>query len=563
MRIDQVFPGLRRDNLRGDFYGGVTAAVVALPLALAFGVASGAGPIAGLWGAILVGFFAALFGGTPSQISGPTGPITVVMAVIITDYAHDLRLAFTVVMLAGAMQILFGVLKLGRYIAYVPFSVVSGFMSGIGLIIIIIQLAPMIGFTTSNDGVVGALTDLPGLVTDPVFHAVAVGLMALAIGIFVPHRIRPYAPPALLALIIGTLTALFFLQDAPVLGDIPSGFPDPQIPKISSSELGGMLGSALILATLGSIDSLLTSLVADNVTRTHHNSDRELVGQGIGNMFAGFFGAIPGAGATMRTVTNVRAGGRTSVSGVLHAMVLLALVLGLGPLAEDIPTAVLAGILLKVGWDIIDWGYLRRVRRAPRDETLVMLTVLVLTVFVDLVTAVGVGVIMASLISARKLSWQQLSQLQLYPRRVDAAAVVSSKSQIPSALSESENDLLASANDEVLLLHMYGPFTYGSAKGMIQMLSGSGEGYKSVVFDFSEVPLIDGSIAMAFEELLRQALETDQNVVISGLGGPAVEILDRMGVLDTIPAEHRVSDRIAALKLAIAKTKPATERSKH
>lgn len=563
MRIDQVLPGLRRDNLRGDFYGGVTAAVVALPLALAFGVASGAGPIAGLWGAILVGFFAALFGGTPSQISGPTGPITVVMAVIITDYAHDLRLAFTVVMLAGAMQILFGVLKLGRYIAYVPFSVVSGFMSGIGLIIIIIQLAPMIGFTTSNDGVVGALTDLPGLVTDPVFHAVAVGLMALAIGIFVPHRIRPYAPPALLALIIGTLTALFFLQDAPVLGDIPSGFPDPQIPKISSSELGGMLGSALILATLGSIDSLLTSLVADNVTRTHHNSDRELVGQGVGNMFAGFFGAIPGAGATMRTVTNVRAGGRTSVSGVLHAMVLLALVLGLGPLAEDIPTAVLAGILLKVGWDIIDWGYLRRVRRAPRDETLVMLTVLVLTVFVDLVTAVGVGVIMASLISARKLSWQQLSQLQLYPRRVDAAAVASSKSQIPSALSESENDLLASANDEVLLLHMYGPFTYGSAKGMIQMLSGSGEGYKSVVFDFSEVPLIDGSIAMAFEELLRQALETDQNVVISGLGGPAVEILDRMGVLDTIPAEHRVSDRIAALKLAIAKTKPATERSKH
>ncbi|MFP6680139.1 MAG: SulP family inorganic anion transporter [Dehalococcoidia bacterium] len=563
MRIDQVFPGLRRDNLRGDFYGGVTAAVVALPLALAFGVASGAGPIAGLWGAILVGFFAALFGGTPSQISGPTGPITVVMAVIITDYAHDLRLAFTVVMLAGAMQILFGVLKLGRYIAYVPFSVVSGFMSGIGLIIIIIQLAPMIGFTTSNDGVVGALTDLPGLVTDPVFHAVAVGLMALAIGIFVPYRIRPYAPPALLALIIGTLTALFFLQDAPVLGDIPSGFPDPQIPKISSSELGGMLGSALILATLGSIDSLLTSLVADNVTRTHHNSDRELVGQGVGNMFAGFFGAIPGAGATMRTVTNVRAGGRTSVSGVLHAMVLLALVLGLGPLAEDIPTAVLAGILLKVGWDIIDWGYLRRVRRAPRDETLVMLTVLVLTVFVDLVTAVGVGVIMASLISARKLSWQQLSQLQLYPRRVDATAVVSSKSQIPSALSESENDLLASANDEVLLLHMYGPFTYGSAKGMIQMLSGSGEGYKSVVFDFSEVPLIDGSIAMAFEELLRQALETDQNVVISGLGGPAVEILDRMGVLDTIPAEHRVSDRIAALKLAIAKTKPATERLKH
>ena len=556
MQLSEVFPGVRRDNLRGDLYGGVTAAVVALPLALAFGVASGAGPIAGLWGAILVGFFAALFGGTPSQVSGPTGPITVVMAVIITDYAHDLRLAFTVVMMAGALQILFGVLKLGRYIAYVPFSVVSGFMSGIGLIIIIIQLAPMIGFDTSKDGVVTALADLPDLVTDPVFHALAVGLLALAISVFLPHRIRPYAPPALVALIVGTLAALFLLGDAPVLGDIPSGLPEAQFPKITSTELGGMLGSALILAILGSIDSLLTSLVADNVTRTHHNSDRELVGQGIGNMFAGFFGAIPGAGATMRTMVNVRAGGRTSISGALHAVVLLALVLGLGPLAEDIPAAVLAGILLKVGWDIIDWGYLRRVRHAPRDETLVMLTVLVLTAFVDLVTAVGVGVIMASLISARKLSWQQLSQLRLYPQRADDEAT--SDVRHPGySLTQAENDLLASANGDVLLLLLNGPFTYGSAKGMVQLLTGSGEGYKSVVFDFSEVPLIDGSIAMAVEELLHQAREAEQTVVISGLGGPAVEVLESMGVLESIPPEHRVADRTAALELAIAAAKPS------
>lgn len=554
MQLSEIFPGVRRDNLRGDLYGGVTAAVVALPLALAFGVASGAGPIAGLWGAILVGFFAALFGGTPSQVSGPTGPITVVMAVIITNYAHDLRLAFTVVMLAGAIQILFGVLKLGRYIAYVPFSVVSGFMSGIGLIIIIIQLAPMIGFDTSKDGVVTALADFPDLVTDPVFHALALGLLALAISVFLPHRFRAYAPPALVALIMGTLAALFLLDGAPVLGDIPSGLPEAQIPKITSGELGGMLGSALILAILGSIDSLLTSLVADNVTRTHHNSDRELVGQGIGNMFAGFFGAIPGAGATMRTMINVRAGGRTSISGVLHALVLLALVLGLGPLAEDIPSAVLAGILLKVGWDIIDWGYLRRVRRAPRDETLVMLTVLVLTVFVDLITAVGVGVIMASLIAARKLSWQQLAQLRLYPQQDSEA--VSDTGGADHALTRAEQDLLESANGDVLLLHLNGPFTYGSAKGMVQLLTGTGDGYKSVVFDFSEVPLIDGSIAMAVEELLHQAREAGRTVIVSGLGGPAVDTLERMGVLESIPSEHRVNNRTEALELAIEASKP-------
>ena len=554
MQLSEIFPGIRSDNLRGDLYGGVTAAVVALPLALAFGVASGVGPIAGLWGAILVGFFAALFGGTPSQVSGPTGPVTLVMAVIITDYAHDLRLAFTVVMLAGAIQILFGVLKLGRYIAYVPFSVVSGFMSGIGLIIIIIQLAPMIGFDTSKDGVVTALADFPDLVTDPVFHALALGLLALAISVFLPHRFRAYAPPALVALIMGTLAALFLLDGAPVLGDIPIGLPEAQIPKITSGELGGMLGSALILAILGSIDSLLTSLVADNVTRTHHNSDRELVGQGIGNMFAGFFGAIPGAGATMRTITNVRAGGRTSISGVLHALVLLALVMGLGPLAEDIPSAVLAGILLKVGWDIIDWGYLRRVRRAPRDETLVMLTVLVLTVFVDLITAVGVGVIMASLIAARKLSWQQLAQLRLYPQQDDEA--VSDTGGADHALTRAEQDLLESANGDVLLLHLNGPFTYGSAKGMVQLLTGTGDGYKSVVFDFSEVPLIDGSIAMAVEELLHQAREAGQTVIVSGLGGPAVDMLERMGVLESIPSEHLVNNRTEALELAIEASKP-------
>lgn len=357
--------GLHFDNIRGDIYGGLTAAVVALPLALAFGVASGAGPIAGLYGAIFVGLFAALFGGTPAQVSGPTGPMTVVMAGVVTQFGHAPAMAFTVVMLAGLLQILFGVLKLGRYINLMPFPVISGFMSGIGVIIIILQLGPLVGHASPGGGILIALADVPRAYASPVVAAAAVGALALFIVFVWPSRLGRIVPSPLVALVIGTLVAVFVLPGAPVLGEIPTGLPRPILPLFDLASVPLMLRAALILAVLGTIDSLLTSLVADNVTQTHHDSDRELIGQGIGNAVAGLFGAIPGAGATMRTVVNVRAGGRTPISGALHALVLLAMVLGLGGFAERIPHAVLAGILIKVGLDIIDWGYLQRIRRAP------------------------------------------------------------------------------------------------------------------------------------------------------------------------------------------------------
>lgn len=362
----KLFHGLHFGNLRGDIYGGLTAAVVALPLALAFGVASGAGPVAGLYGAIFVGFFAALFGGTPAQVSGPTGPMTVVMAGVITQYGHEPALAFTVVMLAGVFQILFGIFKLGRYVNLVPFPVISGFMSGIGCIIIILQLAPLLGHATPGGGPVAVLASLPGLVRTPHADAAIVGLITLAIVCFTPNRINRILPSPLTALVVGTVLVLVLLPGVPVLGPIPTGLPDPHLPTLTPEAVPGVVKSALVLALLGSIDSLLTSLIADNVTQTYHDSDRELIGQGIGNAIAGAFGAIPGAGATMRTVINVRTGGRTPLSGALHATVLLAIVLGLGRLAQHIPHAVLAGILIKVGIDIIDWPYLKRIREAPR-----------------------------------------------------------------------------------------------------------------------------------------------------------------------------------------------------
>ncbi len=530
--------GLRFDNLRGDIYGGLTAAVIALPLALAFGVASGAGPVAGLYGAIFVGFFAALFGGTPAQISGPTGPMTVVMAGIFTQYGHEPAMAFTVVMLAGLFQILFGVFKLGRYISLVPFPVISGFMSGIGCIIIILQLGPLFGHATPAGGPLMALAQLPGLVSAPRLDATIVGLFALGLVFLLPARINRIVPAPLIALVLGTVAVLVAFPGAPVLGEIPTGFPNPNLPIFDLAALPGMVQSALVLALLGSIDSLLTSLIADNVTQTYHDSDRELIGQGIGNAIAGAFGAIPGAGATMRTVVNVRTGGRTPISGGLHALVLLAIVLGLGGLAQHIPHAVLAGILIKVGIDIIDWPYLKRIREAPRAGVFFMLVVLLLTVFVDLITAVGVGLVLASLLFVKRMSDLQLANIRAITDTTDQPG-----------LSADEKAALAAGGGRVILYHLSGPFSFGAAKGMARRLAASDE-YDALVLDLAEVPFLDSSASLALEDAIRQAQGHGKQVFLVGVRPDVEKILKQLGVLDLLPETHHHVSRLAALRQA-------------
>ena len=359
LRITNLFGSTFRASLRGDIYGGLTAAVVALPLALAFGVASGAGPLAGLYGAIFVGFFAAVFGGTRSQVSGPTGPMTVIMAALITQFAHEPAMAFTVVMMGGVLQMLFGFAGIGRYIKLVPYPVVSGFMSGIGCIIVVLQFSAVLGYPIPAGSIIVKLAALPAMLAEPKWQAVALGALCLLIMYLTPSRVAKWLPPPLLALMIGTIVGMFFLKLAPTIGEIPSGLPTPSLPTFSLHDFPLMLQSALVLAFLGSVDSLLTSLVADSLTGTHHDSNRELFGQGLGNLVAGAFGAIPGAGATMRTVVNIGAGGRTQVSGALHAIVLLTIVLGVGKAAAHIPLAVLGGILFRIGIDIIDWRYIQ------------------------------------------------------------------------------------------------------------------------------------------------------------------------------------------------------------
>ena len=533
-------------NVKGDIFGGLTAAVIALPMALTFGVASGAGASAGLWGAILVGFFAALFGGTPTLISEPTGPMTVVMTAVIAGLTaanpeNGLAMAFTVVMLAGIIQIIFGLLKLGRYVTMMPYTVISGFMSGIGVILIILQLAPFLGQASPKGGVVGTVQNIPTLISNinPIETLLAV--ITVAILFLYPAKLKKYLPPQLLALIVGTLIAILFLGNADIrrIGEISVGLPSLQLPVFSIAQLRTMLVDALVLAMLGCIDALLTSLVADSLTRTEHDSNKELMGQGLGNLVSGLFGGIAGAGATMGTVVNIQAGGRTAVSGLSRALILLVVVLGLSQYLSVIPLAVLAGIAFKVGIDIVDWGFLKRAHKISPKAAMIMYGVILLTVFVDLIVAVGVGVFVANVLTIERLSNHRADQVK---------AITYDDEEIE--LDREEKELLERANGRVLLFYLSGPMIFGVAKAISREHNLTND-YRVLVLDLSDVPILGVTSALALENAIEEAVEKGRQVFIVGASGQAEKRLRTMGVMSQIPDENIMSDRTRALKQAL------------
>ncbi|WP_204106460.1 MULTISPECIES: SulP family inorganic anion transporter [Spirulina sp. CCY15215] len=548
----QLVNRLHFRNLRGDVFGGVTAAIVALPLALAFGVSSGVGPIAGLYGAIVTGFFAALCGGTPSQISGPTGPMTVVMATIFTavaasDSEAGLATAFTIIMLGGLFQILFGVLRLGKYITLMPYTVISGFMSGIGAIIIIIEIAPFLGYPNVS-GVLASFRAIPREIAHPDIMATGLGLLTLAIVFLSPAKLNRIVPSPLLALIVGTLVSVYAMPngDVPNIGAIPSGLPSLHLPTFNLEKLDFIVGYGLMLAVLGAIDSLLTSLVADNITRTQHDSDRELIGQGIGNTISGLLGGLPGAGATMRTVINVQAGGKTPLSGIIHALILLAIVLGAGSLTANIPHAVLAGILIKVGIDIIDWGFLKRAHLVSWKATGIMYGVMLLTVFVDLIVAVAVGVFVANILTIERLSKLQSEKVQI---------VTDPKGEIP--LEPEETTILREAMGGILLLHLGGPMSFGAAKSISQRMS-IVKHYEVLILDITDVTLLGVTASLAVETMVKDAIAKRREVYLVGATGQAKDRLNKLKVLGMIPVQNQLDNRIEALRQADIFLHPAT-----
>jgi len=541
----QLVNRLQFNNLRGDLLGGLTAAIVALPLALAFGVSSGVGAITGLYGAIFVGFFAALCGGTPSQITGPTGPMTVIMASVFSTLIANnpdvgLEMAFTVVMLGGLFQILFGVLRLGKYIVLIPYAVISGFMSGVGVIIIIIEVGPFIGHPASAS-VIESVKKIPEFLINLNPAATGLGILTLVILLFTPRKVTAIIPSPLLALLVGTLISVFFLSDSNLIliGEIPTGLPKLHLPVFTLEQLQNMLLDGVVLGTLGSIDSLLTSLVADNITRTNHNSDRELIGQGIGNIMSGLFGGLPGAGATMRTVVNVHAGGKTPLSGIIHSLILLFILLWAGKLTEVIPQAILAGILLKVGVDIIDWGFLKRAHKLSLKAAGIMYSVLLLTVFVDLVTAVAVGVFIANLLTVKRLSDLQVEEVQ---------AIVEPHDEAP--LSYEEKQLLQKARGRLLLLHLGGPMSFGAAKAISGQM-GIVEKYDILILDLSDVSYLGITMSLALENMVKEARQKHREVFFVGASGGVKARLEKLNIWNLLSRQNQVATRIEALQQAL------------
>ncbi|WP_442265201.1 SulP family inorganic anion transporter [Tenacibaculum sp. ZS6-P6] len=594
-------------NIKGDLFGGITAGIVALPLALAFGVSSGLGPTAGLYGAIIIAFFASLFGGTDTQISGPTAPMTAVSMVVIGTIiaANDgninqaLPTILTVFLLAGLLQIGLGLLGFGKYIRYIPYPVVSGFMTAIGIIILFTQILPSIGYYAKEDnsfveqfkpkaqeiilqnilkdesgegilvledfketikrsseitqeailkeaktlagkessGVIGALKVLPRAIKKINLLELLLALGTIII-IYGFKKITTAIPSTLVALVIMTAIALIFNLEYRPIEEIPGGFPVPNLEIFTGFNLGSIkpyIFTAFTLALLGAIDSLLTSVVADNMTKTKHKPNKELVGQGIGNSIAAIFGGIPGAGATIRTVVNIKSGGKTKLSGMIAGVMLLIILLGLGPIASKIPAAVLAGVLITVGIGVMDYKGLRAIPNLPKDvklgpiklssEFIIMLVVLLLSTFWDLVYAVGIGLVIASLIFMKKIG--------------DVSAKRSDVSPLQEEAWEDEAEFPDQLSEEVFIKHIDGPLFFGSTSNFQQLAKQIPDTAKTVIVRMGKMPYVDQSGLFALEDILID-LEKDgvQVLFVDVLEQPRY-MMEKIGLIpDLVSKEH-------------------------
>lgn len=594
-------------NIKGDAFGGITAGIVALPLALAFGVSSGLGPSAGLYGAIFISFFAALFGGTSTQISGPTAPMTAVSMVVIAgiiatndgDVEKALPTILTVFLLAGLLQIGLGIIGLGKYIRYIPYPVVSGFMTAIGVIILVTQILPSIGYypkedmdfvnqfkpqaeevilenilkeetgegilvlenfketisrasnTTEADilkesktlagketsGVLGALKILPRALQNINWLELALALGTIFI-IYGFKRITTAVPSTLVALVVMTGVALGFNLNYRPIEEIPGGFPTPNLgifTDFSLSSVAPYIFTALTLALLGAIDSLLTSVVADNMTKTKHKPNKELIGQGIGNSIGALFGGIPGAGATIRTVVNINSGGKTKLSGMIAGLMLLIILLGLGPIASKIPAAVLAGILITVGIGVMDYKGLRAIPSLPKDakigpvkismEVVIMLVVLLLSTFWNLVYAVGIGLVIASLMFMKKIG--------------DLTAERSDVKSLSEEAWKDEIEFPVKLKEEVFIKHVKGPLFFGSTSDFQALSQQIPDTAQKAIIRLDRMQYMDQTGLYAMEDMLQSLKTKEVEVLFVGLLEQPRYMMERIDIIpDFVPETH-------------------------
>ncbi|MAB47874.1 MAG: sodium-independent anion transporter [Flavobacteriaceae bacterium] len=529
-------------NLKGDLTGGLVAGVVALPLALAFGVQSGLGAIAGLYGAIAVGIFAAIFGGTTTQASGPTGPMTVVSAALVAaaiEITGSLEAAMPIViltfLLGGIFQIVFGLINIAGYVKYFPYPVVSGFMSGVGLIIIILQLFPFAGLGSEKSTWL-VMQDLPRLFSDFNWQAVALGTFTIVVYLVFPY-ITKAIPSALVALILASVASYFLKWDVPIIGEIPSGLPSLQVSGLFSVEASAysiILEYALVLAVLGSIDSLLTSVIADNMTKTKHNSNRELIGQGIGNSIAAIFGGIPGAGATKGTVININSGGRTRLSGAIHGLFLLAVLLGLGKLAAFIPLSVLAGLLIPIAFKIIDTKGLKHLLVVPRADAVVLIIVLLITTFGSLIQAVGIGLLLASLLFMKRAS-------DIGEKGMEVGTIAGFDGEKPW---QDEKEFYETYKDKVYIKHLYGPLFFGFTSHFQDEIKNIPEQVKALIIRMDRVPYIDQSGLYALENAVLDLEQRGVQVLLTAVQEQPKDKLVSIDIVPDLISEAHIFDDI-------------------
>ena len=548
-------------TIKGDAFGGITAGIVALPLALAFGIQAfgvisvedvpniGAiGALAGLTGAMMIGFFASLFGGTPSQISGPTGPMTVISATLISSIwstTQDANIMTVLIgmsmagIFCGLFQILFGILKIGKYIRYIPYPVLSGFMSGIGVIIILQQIYPLFGMK-SPVLIIDMILQFPSKVANFDVMALLLGVLTIVI-IYLFPKITKKVPSTLVALIVVTIIAVIIKYPSRLtIGEIPSGLPVPLFLREGFSwanvDWATILKVSVIpgltLAGLGSIDTLLTSVVADNITRTKHNSNQELIGQGIGNFIVGVFAGLPGAGATMRTVVNVNSGGRTKLSGMIHGLFLLAVLLGLGKLVKYVPLSVLAGILITVGIGIIDFKGLKDITKIPRADALVLLLVLFLTVFVDLLIAVGIGMVVACVLFMKRAS-------DLTENAYSAGEITSMDKESPW---NDEASLTDDIRKKIYIQRLNGPIFFGSITKFQEVMHDIPESVKVVIIQMRQVNFMDQSGLYAMETAVKDLQAKGVRVYMTIIQPQPKYMLQKMNVIPSLIPESDIFD---------------------
>ena len=524
-------------NLRGDVFGGITAGSIALPTAIGYGVISGLGPVAGLYGALAVSFFAGIFGGTRGLTSGPNILVTLTMAVVVAEYATSIEEAITVGLLAGLLQIAFGLFGIGRYVSYIPFSLTAGFFTAFGFLLILKQGLLALGASPAGSAA-DSIRAVPSAIAEVQVQALALSVFCVALGLLWRGRLLRIAPAPFVVLVVGTIVGASLLRQAPTIGEIPLGLPAPQLPDITVEFVIRVIQPAFAMALLSSVSTLIVSLQLDAITGTQHRPNREVMAQGVGNIAAGLIGGSPG-GVAPGTFANAFSGGRTPVAGVTVSALFLLVLFVLAPVAERIPFAVLAGILMINGWNIIDWRFIKGIHRVPRRFAAVMVVTFFLVLFVDINLAIVVGLVIGALTGARRLEALELRSLISTP--------VLDQAILDNGEPHSDIDPYQARTGLVIFPDRV---TVASARELSRTLRTDVRGHQVVVFDMSRTLYIDDTAAIAIGELIRIALAaSSRTLIVSGLNEDVAYTLNSLKVLDRVPPGNVVADMEEAREL--------------